>query len=678
MLLHKKKKRSSCSLHHVNHLNRDNDDHLYCFNCSPNQRLTDIPVKICRKECSSSNIFHFCLPSSDHFLWTLVKSLSSFSSTLFSFSFFSITWILFLVLCTLFFQTSSALPSSSSLSSSSFPICRQDRSLCSSKEESEFYELGGQQLNSLLGEPMRKVANEFDDFHRKFNDEVTNLLENSKYGFHSMFTRTYGQLYHKHSSLFTHLFEVLRSYYDTNSVNLETEFGLFFTNLYQKIFQELNFQYSFTDEYMKCPQTYMHLLNPFGDVPKKLIIEFQRSFTAAKVFSQSIKSASDLIKSVKEQPVTPNCQKYFIQMNYCQRCENSSNRIPCYGYCSSVISLCTSSNRHLNKDWNSQLDKLLAIMNRLENSFSIEAAVGPLDIKISEAIMNFQENGVNITKKIWQYCGKPKVGKRRAINRESYDSPSPSSGNFGYSGSDGSPLGHMLNEFKKNLKKFKDLWIKLPETICNSSLSTSTINHDKINNPTESCWNQSDATQQQQLTDRGEPVIEKIEFIKSQRMLMRTVNQKLDAAYKGSEIQEDDETNGGSGSGSGDGDYEDYKDYDEDDENPDDLINKPSTSSPQSSSSSSSSSNVDLSSSGSTTVKIDDLLTKSNSTIKFGEKIDSNESNKINSTATIINNQQSPSQSSNNQLKDSSSLAQQSRGFIFILIILSIFSAQSL
>lgn len=115
-----------------------------------------------------------------------------------------------------------------------------------------------------------------------------------------MFTRTYGQLYHKHSSLFTHLFEVLRSYYDTNSVNLETEFGLFFTNLYQKIFQELNFQYSFTDEYMKCPQTYMHLLNPFGDVPKKLIIEFQRSFTAAKVFSQSIKSASDLIKSVKE------------------------------------------------------------------------------------------------------------------------------------------------------------------------------------------------------------------------------------------------------------------------------------------------------------------------------------------------------------------------------------------
>lgn len=43
----------------------------------------------------------------------------------------------------------------------------------------------------------------------------------------------------------------------------------------------------------------------------------------------------------------------------------------------------------------------------------------------------------------------------------------------------------------------------------------------------------------QQLTDRGEPVIEKIEFIKSQRMLMRTVNQKLDAAYKGSEIQED-------------------------------------------------------------------------------------------------------------------------------------------
>ena len=66
------------------------------------------------------------------------------------------------------------------------------------------------------------------------------------------------------------------------------------------MFQELNMQYSFTDEYMKCPQNYMHLLNPFGDVPKKLIIEFQRSFNAAKVLSQSIKSASGIIKSVKE------------------------------------------------------------------------------------------------------------------------------------------------------------------------------------------------------------------------------------------------------------------------------------------------------------------------------------------------------------------------------------------
>ena len=170
-ILYKKKK--PCSLHHhIHHFDGDHDDddtngrennHLYSVNCSPNPLITEKSVIIERKHCSLLNTFHFCLPSISshhykyHFVWSLFKSLSStfYISSSSSSIFSSITWIL-LLLCSILFQPSFALPPSSS---SSFPICRQDRSLCSSGQESEFYESGGLELNSLLCEPMRKVAN---------------------------------------------------------------------------------------------------------------------------------------------------------------------------------------------------------------------------------------------------------------------------------------------------------------------------------------------------------------------------------------------------------------------------------------------------------------------------------------------------------------------------------------
>lgn len=46
------------------------------------------------------------------------------------------------------------------------------------------------------------------------------------------------------------------------------------------------------------------------------------------------------------------------------------------------------------------LDSLVSLVSRLENSYNIESVLEPIDIKISEAIMNFQENGAAISKKV--------------------------------------------------------------------------------------------------------------------------------------------------------------------------------------------------------------------------------------------------------------------------------------
>ena len=46
------------------------------------------------------------------------------------------------------------------------------------------------------------------------------------------------------------------------------------------------------------------------------------------------------------------------------------------------------------------LDAMMKVAARLQGPFNIESVVGPIGIKISDAIMNFQESSETVTQKV--------------------------------------------------------------------------------------------------------------------------------------------------------------------------------------------------------------------------------------------------------------------------------------
>lgn len=46
------------------------------------------------------------------------------------------------------------------------------------------------------------------------------------------------------------------------------------------------------------------------------------------------------------------------------------------------------------------LDAMLMVAERLEGPFNIESVMDPIDVKISDAIMNMQENSVQVSQKV--------------------------------------------------------------------------------------------------------------------------------------------------------------------------------------------------------------------------------------------------------------------------------------
>jgi glypican 4 len=51
----------------------------------------------------------------------------------------------------------------------------------------------------------------------------------------------------------------------------------------------------------------------------------------------------------------------------------------------------------------------MKVSDRLLGPFNIELVVDPIDIKISDAIMNFQENGYEISQKVSTMLNSPNI-----------------------------------------------------------------------------------------------------------------------------------------------------------------------------------------------------------------------------------------------------------------------------
>ena len=47
--------------------------------------------------------------------------------------------------------------------------------------------------------------------------------------------------------------------------------------------------------------------------------------------------------------------------------------------------------------------------------FDIEDVVDPIGVKISDAIMNFQNSGYDVTTKVYEDCGTPRIQKRQVL-----------------------------------------------------------------------------------------------------------------------------------------------------------------------------------------------------------------------------------------------------------------------
>ncbi|XP_074658464.1 glypican-6-like [Tubulanus polymorphus] len=452
-------------------------------------------------------------------------------------------------------------------------ICPQGFTCCTKEMEAKFSKKSISDYKKFSGETMDVLQNTFRSRTQKFDRFFTELLEKAKRDLHDMFVRTYGLLYQRNSFVFTNLFHDLQSYYKGEDQNLSDVLDQFFTVLMQKMFELLNAQYQFDQTYLNCVTEFMDKLKPFGDVPQVLSHQVKRAFIAARTFVQGLAVGRGVIEEITKVQPTASCKKALMKMIYCPHCRGLPRALPCQNFCLNVMKGCLSYHYNLNTEWNNYVDALMSLAERLEGPFNIEAVVDPINVKISDAIMNFQENSGEVSSKVFAGCGQPRLsGRRKRDTHEEYPF-----GDWNYNNNKnyvrpttaaGTSLDRLVRDIKGKVKMAKDFWANISYAVCDDPKIASKEKDD-------ACWNglgkakympgvSKDGLDNQVSNPEVEvDIMKKNSIIEQQILQLQLITGKLQSAYNGQEVDwidtadSDGSSGSGQSSGSGSGDGQD-------------------------------------------------------------------------------------------------------------------------
>uniref|UniRef100_A0A673AFC8 Glypican 6a n=1 Tax=Sphaeramia orbicularis TaxID=375764 RepID=A0A673AFC8_9TELE len=398
-------------------------------------------------------------------------------------------------------------------------VCPQGYTCCTSEMEDKLNQQSKLEFENMVEETSHNMRATFVSRHKKFDEFFLELLDNSEKSLNSMFTRTYGKLYIQNSEVFQDLFTELKRYYTGGNVNLEEMLNDFWSKLLERMFQLLNSQYHFTDDYLECVSKYTDQLKPFGDVPRKLKAQVTRAFIAARTFVQGLMVGREVANRVAKVNVAPACVRALTKMLYCPYCRGMPGLKPCHNYCHNVMRGCLANQADLDAEWNLFIDAMLLVADRLEGPFNIEVVIEPIDIKISEAIMTMQDNSMQVSAKVL-YCSQVSV-KNKNMSAFCFC------------------LWQVI-DIKEKLKESKRFWSNLPDDICAKGKLTESDD--------EQCWNshtkgryfpevvKEGLTNQMNNPEVDVDITRPDTLIRQQIMALRVMTNKLKNAYNGNDI----------------------------------------------------------------------------------------------------------------------------------------------
>uniref|UniRef100_A0AC35UAV0 Glypican-6 n=1 Tax=Rhabditophanes sp. KR3021 TaxID=114890 RepID=A0AC35UAV0_9BILA len=380
---------------------------------------------------------------------------------------------------------------------SNLTICSTSKSTCCTTFlEDQMTIVIKQKIEHKLQDQIYMMRDFFERHLISFKQTLRDQLLSNKFDLDQMFTKTYGPFYKSNAEIFETFYNDLDSYlYSSSFQPLPHLIDTFFERTYLKMFELLNpLKKIETDEQEICLKKMRHDLKPFGPFPKRINVQLSKSLTVWRTFFEVIAGIVDQLHSLLDTKIPTKCLTELVQMQLCPICTlnqlPSSSTKPCANYCSNVLRGCLAEYAEIDAQWMPLIDSLNQVLTRLRDVANPIQVLAPLPAQISQAIMNFQERGAEISSRLIINCFENAPIRPLARHKREMDEYVGSELVFTHKSNsikkkkDINVVGRMIDNFSDQLKRMRSFWKTLPTNLC-GEIGSKENKH---------CWSGSEVT----------------------------------------------------------------------------------------------------------------------------------------------------------------------------------------
>ncbi|XP_071064339.1 glypican-5 isoform X2 [Dasypus novemcinctus] len=267
-------------------------------------------------------------------------------------------------------------------------------------------------------------------------------------------------------------------------VNPEEFVNRFFDSLFPLVYNHL-INPALTDsslEYLECIRMARQDINPFGNIPRRVMGQMGRSLLPSRTFLQALNLGIEVINTTDHLQFSKECDRALLRMQYCPHCQGLTLSKPCMGYCLNVVRGCLAHVAELNPHWHAYIRSLEELSDAMHGTYDVEHVLLNFHLLVNDAVMEAHLNGKKLLEQVNKICGRP-VRTPTQSPRCSFDRNKEKHGMRISARNGEETLANRRKEFINSLRLYRTFYGGLADKLCVNELAAA----DGL-----PCWNGED------------------------------------------------------------------------------------------------------------------------------------------------------------------------------------------
>ncbi|KAK3534622.1 hypothetical protein QTP86_016773 [Hemibagrus guttatus] len=279
-------------------------------------------------------------------------------------------------------------------------VCKHAGPSCCTRKMEESYKVAAmrdtvQSIKSFIFELKFLFLNHaaiFQDMHQS-------LFTFSQGHLSSLFESTYTSLTSRIAPHVTSLFSSLSNFIqDTSNISVDAAVYRFYDHLFLLVHNHIiKPGIVENSDLSECLRATRQDVNPFGHHAQAMVKELAGAMQAARALTRAFSMGEDLMNITEIAPLTNECARALLKMQYCPHCQGLTLIRPCPEFCLNVMRGCFANMAELDMPWRHYMAILEDLTQTIVGEHGLELALLGIREHVKKAILHAQQHEARIS-----------------------------------------------------------------------------------------------------------------------------------------------------------------------------------------------------------------------------------------------------------------------------------------